>query len=62
MRYMYLWSFVFLLERIGCTVVNKDNMGALYLANNPAATPNSKHIDFRHHFIRERVARKQIGI
>lgn len=58
----YLWAFIFPLERIGCTVVNEDNMGALYLAENPATTPNSKHIDIRHHFIRERVARREFRI
>ena len=31
-------------------------MGAMHLAKNPTTTPNSKHIDIRHHFIRERVA------
>lgn len=58
----YLWSFIFPGRRVGCTVVNEDNMGALYLANNPATTPNSKHIDIRNHFIRERVQWKQFRI
>ena len=58
----YLWSFIFPKRRVGCTTVNEDNMGALHLANNPATTPNSKHIDIRNHFIRERVARKQFRI
>ena len=34
----------------------EDNKGAIYLANNPVTTPNSKHIDVRHHFFRQRVA------
>ena len=58
----YLWSFIFPDRRVGCTVVREDNMGALHLAANPVTTPNSKHIDIRHHFIRERVARKQFRI
>ena len=37
-------------------LVKEDNVGAIHLAKNPATTPNSKHIDIRHHFIRERVA------
>ena len=35
-------------------LVKEDNVGAIHLAKNPATTPNSKHIDIRHHFIRER--------
>ena len=53
----YLWSFIFPDRDVGCTVVKEDNVGALHLANNPVTTPNSKHIDIRRHFIRERVAR-----
>ena len=37
-------------------------MGAIHLAKNPATTPNSKHIDIRHHFIRERVANGEFKI
>ena len=37
-------------------------MGAIYLAKNPATTPNSKHIDIRHHFIRERVANGEFKV
>ena len=52
----YIWSFIFPDRDVGCTLVKEDNVGAIYLAKNPATTPNSKHIDIRHHFIRERVA------
>ena len=37
-------------------------MGAIHLAKNPATTPNSKHIDIRHHFIRERVANDEFKV
>ena len=37
-------------------------MGAIHLAKNPATTPNSKHIDIRHHFIRERVANVEFKV
>ena len=40
----------------GCTPVNEDNKGAIHLAINPATTFNSKHIEVRQHFLRERVA------
>ncbi|CAB1120305.1 unnamed protein product [Ectocarpus sp. CCAP 1310/34] len=36
--------------------------GAIHLASNPATTPNSKHIDIRHHFIRERLARGEFKV
>ena len=37
-------------------------MGAVHLAKNPATTPNSKRIDIRHHFIRERVANGEFKV
>ena len=52
----YIWNLIFPDGDVGCTTVHEDNVGALHLANNPATTPNSKHIDIGHHFIRERVA------
>ena len=58
----YLWSFIFPGRDVGCTVVGEDYVGALHLANNPAITPNSKHVDFRRYFIRERVARKEFKV
>ena len=51
----YIWNFIFPDGDVGCTTVHEDHVGALHLANNPATTPNSKHIDVGHHFIRERV-------
>ena len=58
----YIWNFIFPDGDVGCTTVHEDNVGALHLANNPATTPNSKHIDIRHHFIRERVANGEFRI
>ena len=52
----YVWSFIFPDSDVGCTTVFEDNMGAVHLAKNPAITSNSKHIDIRHHFLRQRVA------
>ena len=37
-------------------------MGAIHLAKNPATTPNSKHSNIRHHFIRERVANGEFKV
>ena len=58
----YLWSFIFLDRDVGCTLIHEDNASATHLACNPATTPNSKHIDIRHHFIRERVERGEFKV
>ena len=42
------------------TVIYEDNEGALQLANNPVHHDKTKHINIKHHFIRETVASKQI--
>ncbi|CAB1117636.1 unnamed protein product [Ectocarpus sp. CCAP 1310/34] len=49
-----VWRFMF--------PVFEDNQGAIHLAQNPISSSNSKHIDVRHHFIRELVSRKEISI
>jgi len=33
--------------------VNVDNVGAIYLAKNETMGQHTKHIDVRHHFVRE---------
>ena len=58
----YVWSFIFPDRDVGYTTVKEDNKGAIYLANNPVTTPNSKHIDVRLHFFRERVADQEFQI
>ena len=59
----YIWSFIFPDRDVGCTTIFEDNVGALHLANNPATTPNSKHIiDIRHHFLRERTANGEFQV
>ena len=45
-----------------CTTVYEDNQGAIQLANNPLSSSNSKHIDVRHHFLREMVSEKKIRV
>ena len=37
-------------------------MGEIHLAKNPATMPNSKHIDIRHHFIRERAPNDEFKV
>ena len=42
--------------------VFEDNQGAIQLANNPRSSQNSKHIDVRHHFLRELVSEQIIRV
>lgn len=48
-----------LLEELGwtqeTTVINEENNGCIHLAKNPIILSRSKHIDIRHHFIREKI-------
>jgi hypothetical protein len=39
-----------------------DNLGATYLSANPMFHARMKHIEVDYHFVRERVARKQLKI
>ena len=54
----------FMLPDVGmpCIPVFKDNEGAVQLAKNPITNSNSKHIDVRHHFLRDLVRLKEISI
>ena len=40
-------------EKLSGTRVLEDNAGAIALADNPISSSNSKHIDARHHFLRD---------
>lgn len=42
--------------------VLEDNEGAIALAENPVSSSKSKHIDVRHHFLRELVEKKMISV
>ena len=41
---------------------HEDNEGAIRLANNPLSSGRSRHIDVRHHFLRDLVREKVIKI
>ena len=61
------WLRLFLSElRYGSssksTTLNTDNQGALALAKNPVSHARSKHIDIRHHFIRDTIADKSVWL
>ena len=59
-----LWWIALLTERrmnvSNETVLLSDSKGAIDLAKNPEFHPRSKHIDIRHHFIREQIANKSV--
>ncbi|CAN0276170.1 unnamed protein product [Scytosiphon promiscuus] len=44
-----------------CIPLFEDNEGAIQIAKHPISNSNSKHIDVRHHFLRELVERKRVG-
>ena len=48
--------------RMPCIAVCEDNEGAIKIAKHPISNSNSKHIDVRHHFLRELVETKEIEI
>ena len=43
------------LEQVGATWVWEDNQGAIGLASNAGYNARTKHVDIRHHFIRDNV-------
>ena len=45
-----------------CIPLFEENEGAIQIAKHPISTSNSKHIDVRHHFLREMAERKDIEI
>ncbi|CAB0012185.1 unnamed protein product, partial [Nesidiocoris tenuis] len=47
---------------IGPTRIFVDNEGARKLALNGAYQARTKHIDVRHHFVRERIQKKEIEL
>ena len=49
-------------QQIEATTIHADNQGCIALARNPVAHSRAKHIDIRHHFIRERVANSEIDL
>ena len=58
----YVWSSIFPGFGATCLTVFEDNEGARHLAQSPVRTSNSKHIDVRHHFLRELIFRGEFII
>ena len=55
-------SFLVPDHKLGGITVLEDNEGAKALAENHLSSSNSKHIDVRHHFLRELVSTGEIAI
>ena len=47
---------------IPCFPIFEDNQCAVQLSQNPLSYSNSKHIDVRHHFLRELVRQGDISV
>lgn len=56
---IYLRSFLMKLglDNLANIVIHNDNMGTKKLAENPVFHSRSKHIDLRHHFVRDAIQR-----
>ena len=50
------------MEPEGPTTLMEDNQSAIAMAKNPQFHGRAKHIDIRHHFIREKVNGKEIQL
>ena len=48
--------------QISATIIFADNQGCIALTRNPVNHSHAKHIDIRHHFIRERVGMGEIDL
>ena len=57
-----VWCFMSPSKVMPCFPVFEDNQGAVQLAQNPVTNSNSKHIDMRHHFLRELVRQRDIKV
>ena len=55
-----VWRFMISCKGRPCFPVFENNQGALQLSTNPVSNSNSKHIDVRHHFLRELVHQRDI--
>lgn len=57
-----VWGFMLPTAPTPCIPVYEDNQGAIQIAKHPISNSNSKHIDVRHHFLRERVEENEIDV
>ena len=57
-----IWRFLLPSKVMPYFPVFEHNQGAVQLAQNPVTNSNSKHIDVRHHFLRELVRQRDIKV
>ena len=43
-------------------MLREDNTGAIFLTNNDVMSQRTKHIDTRHHFVREMISNGEITV
>ena len=56
-----IWCFMLSGKGMPCFPVFEDNQGAVQLTQNTITNSTSKHIDVRHHFLRELVRQRDIN-
>ena len=49
-------------QHIKPSIIFEDNLGAIYLTKNSQISQRTKHIDFRHHFIRSMIENKVLDV
>ena len=59
---IHVWRFMLPSKVMPCFPVFEDNQGAVQLAQNPITNSNSKHLDVRHHFLRDLVRQRDIKV
>ena len=57
-----VWRFMLPSKVMPCFPVFEDSQSAIQYAQNPITNSNSKHIDARHHFLRELVRQRDIKV
>ena len=57
-----VWHFMSPGKGMPCFSIFEDNQGAVQLAQNPVSNSNSKHIDVRHHVLRELVRQGDVSV
>ena len=49
-------------KQTNATTIKEDNQGAICLSKNPTEHPRTKHVDIRHHFIRQMIEIKEVKV